>query len=162
MEGRDRDRGTAAVVGGTGRLACAKLGAMRLLGAKLAKALAGFILLGTGCAKPWTYQANINSDDVNERILAIRKAGEEKDRAAVPLLVDRLEDEDSAVRFYAILSLERITGQRFGFDYARSDAARVKSVELWREYLKSPDRALSMERDGQRGSVSNASSPSGL
>lgn len=134
---------------------------MRSLVLRLAAGLAGSILLGAACAKPWTYQANINSDDVSERIIAIRQAGEQKDRATVPILVDRLEDEDDAVRFYAILALEKITGRRLGYDYAQSDAQRAGSVRIWREYLKSPDRALSMEPDGKRGGLGSAASPSG-
>jgi HEAT repeats len=123
-----------------------------------------FLVVGSAsCARPWAYQANLNSDDVNERILAIRQAGEQKDRAAVPILVNRLEDEDDAVRFFAIIALQRITGQRFGYEYSQPLAIRTKSVEIWREYLKSPDRALSMEREGHSGrGVTNATSNQGL
>jgi HEAT repeat protein len=100
---------------------------------------------------------------VNERIKAIREAGEQKDRTAVPILVNRLEDEDDAVRFFAIIALERITGQRFGYEYSQPLAVRTRSVEIWREYLKSPDRALSMEREGHTGrGVTNATSHQGL
>lgn len=81
----------------------------------------------------------------------------------MPILVNRLEDEDEAVRFFAIIALEKITGQRFGYEYSKPLAARTRSVELWREYLKSPDRALSMEREAHSGrGVTNATSNQGL
>ena len=134
---------------------------MRLSRARYTWTWLGLVVAGISCARPWTYQANFNSDDVNERILAIRQAGQEKNQSAVPLLVDRLEDEDAAVRFFAILALERITGHRLGYEYRQPDAMRAKSVEIWREYLKSPERALSMEREGHSpsGQTEAATSP---
>jgi hypothetical protein len=108
------------------------------------------ICLGlVGCAQGGVYRAAINSDDVNERILAVRQAAEQRDKSAVPLLVDRLEDEDEAVRLFAILALDKLTGQRFGYDYGQPANRRAKSVELWREYVKSPQRAISMEHEDQ-------------
>jgi HEAT repeat protein len=80
--------------------------------------------------------ANIQSADAGERILAIQAAGQAKDQSAVPLLVDRLEDEDDAVRFFAILALDRITGQRLGFDYAQPPSRRAAAVERWRRYVR--------------------------
>jgi hypothetical protein len=94
-----------------------------------------------GCAGAKPNRADISSDDSNERIRAIKAAGEAKDVHAVPLIVDRLEDEDSAVRFFAIIALEKITGQRFGYDYSKAGRDRAASIVLWREYVKSGDFA---------------------
>lgn len=94
------------------------------------------LLSGPACTSVGPYRAAISSDDVNERILGIVAAGEARDRGAVPLLVDRLEDEDDAVRFYAILALERITGKRFGYDYAKQSGERAASVVEWRSYVR--------------------------
>lgn len=66
---------------------------------------------------------------------AIIDAGDQQDRAAVPILVDRLEDEDPAVRFYAILALERLTGTRLGFRFEAPVHERRSAVERWRRYL---------------------------
>ena len=60
------------------------------------------------------------------------QAGERSDRSAVPALVDRLEDEDEAVRFYAILALERLTGTRLGYDYGAPEMERRAGVDRWR------------------------------
>jgi len=59
-----------------------------------------------------------------------------RDEKAVALLVDRLEDEDEGVRFYAILALDRITGERFGYDYAAPIDQRAEAVDRWREYAR--------------------------
>ncbi len=80
--------------------------------------------------------AGIQSADPRERSLAIREAAEAKDARAIPLLVDRLEDEDDGVRFYAILGLERITGERFGYHYSKPARERAGAVERWRAYVE--------------------------
>lgn len=89
-----------------------------------------------GCASVGPYRARISSEEPAERILGIREAAQSRDWGAVPLIVDRLEDEDEAVRFYAILALERITGERFGYDYAQPSFERAASVSRWRSYIK--------------------------
>jgi len=101
-------------------------------------ARAAFVLalLPAAACQPVGPRPQIQADDAGARILAIREAGERRDRQAVPLLVDRLEDEDEAVRFYAILALERITGTRLGYDYRIGGPARFDAVERWRRYVR--------------------------
>lgn len=94
-----------------------------------------------------TRLANIHSADPGERIMAIRDAADAQNRLAVPLIVDRLEDEDEAVRFYAILALDKMTGQRLGYDYAKPLEARAQSVEQWRQYVR---RGSHAETNGER------------
>ena len=80
--------------------------------------------------------AGLASADPLERIQAIVAAGETRDASAVPLLVDRLEDEDQAVRFYAIQALTRITGQDMGYRYYRPFWERARAVRRWRGFLE--------------------------
>jgi hypothetical protein len=87
-----------------------------------------------GCGRP--DPAAIQSADPNQRILGIFAAATAGDALAVPLLVDRLEDEDEAVRFYAIIALDRITGQRFEYDYAKSASERARAVARWRRFVR--------------------------
>ena len=101
------------------------------------------------CTSKHSYRAGIQSPDAVGRIVAIRQAGEQRDRLAVPLLVDRLEDEDEAVRFFAILALDRIVGQRMGFVYSQSDQQRAAAVSRWRQYLADGQQASS-EQSGRR------------
>jgi len=70
------------------------------------------------------------------RIKAIVEAGRERDDKAVPLIVDRLEDEDEGVRLYSIIALEKITGERFGYDYGDSMSERAGAVERWRNFVR--------------------------
>lgn len=108
-------------------------------------AMAVASLMATGCAGVRPYRAEISSDDANERILAVKAAGETKDAHAVPLLVDRLEDEDDAVRFFAIIALEKITGRRFGYDYSQPSRQRAASIVRWREYVAKGEFAAAQD-----------------
>jgi hypothetical protein len=93
------------------------------------------------CASAWSCAPprpplSIQHEDVNIKILAIQKAAREKDRSAIPNLVRELENDDPAVRFYAIQALEDLTGQTFGFDYYKDEAVRKPAVLKWQEWLK--------------------------
>ncbi len=94
-------------------------------------------LVLAGCAVPRTpYPLSFNSFRADERIMAARYAAETRDRQAIPLLVDRLEDEDSAVRLFTILSLEKLTGTRLGYEYHADEVDRARAVRRWRRYLE--------------------------
>lgn len=88
------------------------------------------------CADAQKHHATLQSSDPNTRIRAIIVAGRTRDSASVPLLVDRLDDEDEGVRFYAILALDRITGTRLGYDYSANAAQRIEAVERWRAFVR--------------------------
>ena len=49
--------------------------------------------------------------------------------------MDRLGDDDEAVRLYAILALERISGTRLGYNYRAPEPERVRAMARWRQYL---------------------------
>lgn len=97
----------------------------------------GFLVSDAACTPAGqSYRAGIQSASPTDRIRAIYKAGERRDPKAVALLVDRLEDEDEGVRLYAVLALEKITGKRFGYDYAAPPEARERAVDQWRAYVR--------------------------
>lgn len=101
--------------------------------------LAAFVLCvgaGAACNSSHEVRRGINSPDALGRVLAIREAAEANDRLAVPHLVDRLEDEDEAVRLFAINALVKMTGNRFGYDYAKPADQRAGAVERWRDYVR--------------------------
>ena len=116
---------------GSGRVATALAGVLLL--AALAAVAAMMVGCGGGWASPRLEHLEIR--DVELRLRAIKWAGENKVEAAVPLLVDRLQEEDAAVRFFAIQALERITGTRMGYDYAAGAAQRAEAVARWRASL---------------------------
>lgn len=90
----------------------------------------------SGCGGPASRSSmSFESPDPSVRALAGVCAANHGDQSAVPRLVDRLEDEDEAVRFYAILALEKLTGTRLSYRYGGSEVTRRAGVERWRRFL---------------------------
>jgi hypothetical protein len=91
----------------------------------------------TGCAP--TLQnpdiSHLESPDPALRIRAIKWAGENKMVSAVPLLVDRLQETDASIRFFAISALKKITGTDYGYDYKADANERAAAVQKWHAYL---------------------------
>ena len=88
-----------------------------------------------GCA-PLTWRQQLQSEDPLGRIDGAVAAARAKDRSAVPLLVDRLQDDDVAVRMCAIMALEKIEGTSLGYKYWADDMDRARMAQHWRDYLK--------------------------
>lgn len=100
------------------------------------------LTLSSGCRPaPLAFPASLNSQRPEERIRAAKTAvvwpyrSSSERFAALELLVGRLDDEDDAVRFFAILALERLTGTRQGYEYYAPATERIRAIERWRRYL---------------------------
>lgn len=90
-----------------------------------------------GCTQPRgedLYQ-RLQSESPPVRIQAALEAGERRDTRAVPLLVDRLSDSQSDVRFFAIEALRRITHQDLGYQSWDTPGNRQAAVERWYVWL---------------------------
>lgn len=99
------------------------------------------VVLFCGCGsrrldRKWTL-SDLEDPDVTARILAVKWAGDNEVFEAVPFLVDNLQNEDKALRFYSIQALSRITGQDCAYDYKAPVSSRAKAVACWRDFLKS-------------------------
>lgn len=95
-----------------------------------------------GCRPaPLAFPASLNSQRPEERVRAVKQAvtypyaTPEDRQTALEMLVTRLEDDDDAVRFFAILALDRMTGTRLGYSYHAPLDERTRSVQAWRRYL---------------------------
>jgi len=95
-----------------------------------------FLCILIGCGPSRTpYPESLNSQRPEERILAAKRAADIHDRDVIGILVDRLEDDDEAVRMFAILALEKLTGTRNGYDYSDDPSQRARAVKRWRRDL---------------------------
>lgn len=94
------------------------------------------LLMAAGCLAPPVTERDLTSPEASRRALAVRQAAERRDQSLIPAIVDRLEDEDESVRFYAILALERLTGDRMGYEYHKSPGQQVEAVNRWRRYAQ--------------------------
>lgn len=98
-----------------------------------------------GCTKP--IPRGYDSHDPTGRIEAMLDTAARGDRSQIPDLIGELDSDDSAVRFTAIHTLERLTGQTLGYDYAAPEAERRAATDRWVEWWES-----SGERAGPRAS----------
>lgn len=66
--------------------------------------------------------------ELDVRLRALRMLGELKDKTAVPVLAEALEDPDPAVQYRAVSALKLVSGRDLGDD-----------VNKWREWAADPD-----------------------
>jgi hypothetical protein len=93
-----------------------------------------------GCAK---VTPSFDSPEPGARNVAIVNAAASNDRRAIPDLIRMLESDDPATRLLAIATLERLTGERKGYDAADVPQARAEAIERWRkDYPNTPPAPL--------------------
>ena len=117
------------------------------------KARACVILIAvtaTGCFGPQrlTEEQKMNSSAGVERTQAVMAAGERNDRAKIPVLINRLEDDDPAVRLAAINTLRKMTGKDFGYVAYDDDVKRRGAVAKWREWWRKEGRGAAARPGG--------------
>ena len=79
---------------------------------------------------------DVAAREIDAKIPGMKHAGETHDRSALPGMVDSLNDDDPAVRLFAIAALEKFSGDRFGYEYYLDEEQRKPSIARWREWLK--------------------------
>lgn len=87
-----------------------------------------------GCARPTG--KGLADDDPSFKIPAIKQAAATHDTRAIPELIRSLDDDDPAVRFYAIQALKRLTGQTFDYRFYEEASQRRASIDRWEEWLE--------------------------
>jgi len=105
----------------------------------------------SGCAAPADLYQRLQDEDPKVRAAAAVQAGKLKDRAALPYLVDRLDDPEEEVRFVAYLALRNITGQTMGWNYADPPERRAEAVARWRAWLGEYNAARDSSGDDGAG-----------
>lgn len=96
--------------------------------------LAALMLSGCGAREADLY-ARLQHEDPSVRIEAMRQAVRLGDDAALPYLVENLNDSDADVRLFAIVALERMTGERMSYEHYAPAGRRRESIERWRRWL---------------------------
>jgi len=83
--------------------------------------------------------SDLQSQNPLIRIRAIKWAADNEIRPAIPPLVDSLQNEDQAVRFYAIEALRRLVGTNYGYDYKAQPNRRAAAIQRWKEFVESKE-----------------------
>ena len=108
--------------------------------------MAILLAVGSGCARGPRF---VTDQDPAAKIPAIKASVQTHDMSAVRQMVKDLDSDDSAVRFYAIGGLQRLTGQTFGYQYYFDESQRAEPVKQWNAWLKGWEAAQGHE--GQTG-----------
>ncbi|GAH79313.1 unnamed protein product [marine sediment metagenome] len=108
-------------------------------------ALAGALLACLACVgcdgRPpsGSLYVRLQDDDPTVRIGAIMESAEKRDDKAMPYLVDRLDDSESDVRFFAYLALKELAGDvcdSMQWRYYDPPAKRAEALKRWRAWLR--------------------------
>jgi hypothetical protein len=98
--------------------------------ALVAAMLAGWCM---GCQAP-RIKPVLTDPDPSVKVPAIELAVKQHDLSAIPILINNLESDDPAIRFYANDALQKLTGRNFGFPYYADEEVRRPAVQRWREW----------------------------
>ena len=117
----------------------------------LALLLSGIV----SCVQSIPKVSNINkgllSEDPAVRIAAIKLAGQRKDKKALGLLIERLNDTESDVRLFASIAIRKIVGEKtfneIGWKFYQPTSQREKAVQRWRNWLKNQSKSLTFFGD---------------
>jgi hypothetical protein len=91
----------------------------------------------------------VTDPDPSVKIPAYKKAVRKHDKAAIRQLVKDLENDDPAVRLYAIHALQEMTGETFGYRYFETDEQRKPAVRKWQQWLKAGEKAPGEKSPGR-------------
>jgi len=87
-----------------------------------------------GCTAP-RGPIEVTNPDPSGKIPAMKKAVREHDLKVVRQLIKDLDSDDAAVRLFAIHTLHKLTGQRYGYDYYADEVQRQPALNQWKQWL---------------------------
>ncbi len=93
--------------------------------------LAAVVWLTPACAPPPASEGGFESENPASKLYAIRQAGGQHDKTRIPQLIEQLNSDDPAVRMYAIIALEKLTGDRLQYDPYAPAHQRDAAVRRW-------------------------------
>jgi hypothetical protein len=97
------------------------------------------LLLCAGCQAP-RGPVDIHSDDPDLKIIAIQRAAATNNKQDIAPMVDELNSEDPAMRFYSIEALRRLTHDDLGYRYYEDDEQRAPAIARWKDWLKKQNK----------------------
>ena len=100
------------------------------------------VVASTGCANPDSV-VGFTEPDTAARMRAIQAAGANGDMHAIPALISRLDSDDPAERLLASRTLERLTGESQGYEYAASKSEREAATARWVQWYAAKSGGLS-------------------
>jgi hypothetical protein len=81
-------------------------------------------------------ELSVGARDPALKIPGMKRAVREKDLRTTKQLVEDLDSDDPAVRFYAINALRRLTGEDYQYRYYDDEVQRKPALAKWEEWQK--------------------------
>ena len=97
-------------------------------------ALGGLVFI-VGC-QDYRGPVSIHSNDPDLHVVAIKRDQACPNHEDLVQMVEDLNDDDPAIRFYAIQSLQRVTHDDFGYRFYEDEDQRVPSLKRWQAWMK--------------------------
>lgn len=94
-----------------------------------------------GCFTAPRAPRDIADRDPSVKIPAIKAHAGQRNKGVVAQLVADLDNDDPAVRFYAITALRNITGQTFDYRYYDDEFQRRDALAKWQSWLEEQSRS---------------------
>ena len=95
------------------------------------------VLSSVGClpSQQPPAKADFRATDTPAKVPAIVNASDTEDKESLAELVHALSDKDSAVRLFAIQSLQARTGQTLDYRYYEAADKRQAAIDRWHDWL---------------------------
>jgi len=97
-------------------------------------ASAAVLAWSSGCGP--AIRPDFNSPEPAARNMAIVRAGDARDAGATRDLVRMLASDDPATRLLAIEALDRVTGERLGYDASDPPERRREALDRWGAWVR--------------------------
>ena len=98
-------------------------------------AVIGLVLAGVSCA-PSSLDGGFDSANPAGKLYAIQRSARTGDTSQLRQIIEQLDSDDPAVRFVAISTLDRLTGERLGYSPYDPPAERRAAIQRWIEYTE--------------------------
>lgn len=95
-----------------------------------------FLIACVSACAPRASEGDFDSDNPASKLYAVRAAGESGDVSRVPRLVELLDHDDPAVRMMTINALERLTGERMGYNPYDPPHDRQEAIARWTQAVQ--------------------------
>lgn len=102
-----------------------------------------------GCGPP-AIEGGFDSANPAATMYAIEHAARQGDRSAVRKIVEQLDSDDPGVRWMAIGALDRLTGERFGYDPGMNRIERQPAIRRWVVWVER-EASIDEERSQEPG-----------
>jgi HEAT repeat protein len=113
---------------------------------------------------PAASEGGFDSANSSAKLYAIEQAVRDGDRSAIRRIVEQLDSDDPAVRFIAIATLQRLTGETYGYRDFDPEPVRREAIQRWVQAIENGElniKPAASDNANDSGSPLQNASPHG-